>query len=282
MILLFDTSCGLCNQLLDIQCAIHFCVKHNIEFSFRYCSFRNKDDLRLFFNKPFHKLFDDKLFYHFKNYKNINKINSNINKNNTYNLINPKRSVELFSNENELLEFINENKYEFIILPQFFSICNFNDHQKKYYHKIKPNKFLFSIFMNLKNSLLPKKYNYIHYRYENDFTEYFNLNYTISIDSLLNRLNFKNKNLKIYIACSNLKELSKSIYLSNDIYSYKNIIFKDDRFEKYNINYLNFEEKAFIDLLIGVNSNEIYGHSKSSFSSMLNLFKSTSNYYNII
>ena len=61
MILLFDTSCGLCNQLLDIQCAIHFCVKHNIEFSFRYCSFRNKDDLRLFFNKPFHKLFDDKL-----------------------------------------------------------------------------------------------------------------------------------------------------------------------------------------------------------------------------
>ena len=116
-------------------------------------------------------------------------------------------------------------------------------------------------------------------RYENDFTSYFNINYILSIDSLLNRLIFKDNDLKIYIACSDIKKLSKTVYLCNDVNSYKNIIFKDDYFKKYNIHNLNFEEKAFIDFLIGINSQEIYGHSKSSFSGMINMFKNTKNYY---
>jgi len=41
----------------------------------------------------------------------------------------------------------------------------------------------------------------------------------------------------------------------------------------------NFEEKAFIDYIFGLHSNEIFGHSKSSFSTLLNNFKNTSNYY---
>jgi hypothetical protein len=281
MILIFDTVMGLCNQILDIQCAINFCNVNNYYFTFRNCSFRNKNDLKLFFKKPFEKLFDDKLFYKYDNYININKIYDKINNKNTYNLEN-KRCIEMFSDENELIQFLKNMKEEFIILPQFFSICNFELQPKKYYIKIKPNKNLLSIFFNLKKNLLPEKYNYIHFRYENDFTSYFNLNYTISIDSLLNRLNFKNKNLKIYIACSNIKSLSKTLLLCNDIYSYKNIIFKDDQFEKYKMEYLNFEERAFIDFLIGIYAQEIYGHSKSSFSSLLNLFKSTHNYYDII
>lgn len=280
MILIFDTVMGLCNQILDIQCAINFCNVNNYYFTFRNCSFRNKNDVTLFFKQPFEKLFDDKLFKIYDNYININQIHDKINYKNTYNFEN-KRCIEMFSNEDELIQFLKNMKQEFIILPQFFSICNFELHPKKYYIKIKPNKNLLSIFFNLKKNLLPERYNYIHFRYENDFTSYFKLNYTISIDSLLQRLKFKNNNLKIYIACSNIKSLSKTLLLTNDIYSYKNIIFKDDQFEKYKMDYLNFEERAFVDFLIGIYAQEVYGHSKSSFSSLLNLFKNTNNYYDI-
>ena len=160
------------------------------------------------------------------------------------------------------------------------AVSNFNNHMYKYYFKIKPKSNLFSIFLKLKQNLLPNTYNFIHFRYESDFTDFFKINHILSIDSLLNRINFKKNKLKIYIACSNIKNLSNTIYLVNNIYSYKNIIFKDDFIEEYNLNYLNFEELAFIDFLIGVNSCEVYGHSKSSFSSLLNIFKNTTNYYN--
>ena len=43
---------------------------------------------------------------------------------------------------------------------------------------------------------------------------------------------------------------------------------------------LNFEEKAFIDFMIGKNAQEVYGHNKSSFSLLLNFIKNTNNYYN--
>ena len=45
MILIFDTVMGLCNQILDIQCAINFCNVNNYYFTFRNCSFRNKNDI---------------------------------------------------------------------------------------------------------------------------------------------------------------------------------------------------------------------------------------------
>ena len=68
MILIFDTSMGLCNQIFDIQCAVNFCNKNNYYFTFRNCSFRNKNDVRLFYNQSFDKLFDDKLFKQYSNY----------------------------------------------------------------------------------------------------------------------------------------------------------------------------------------------------------------------
>ena len=278
MILVFDSFAGLCNQFFDIQSAINFCNNNKYYFTFRYCSFR-QNNLKLFNNKKFDNLFDKKMFNTINYYIDYEKIKSKINKNNTFNL-EGKRSIELFNNENELNSFIKNNKFKYIILPQVFSICRFTNF-KNYFIKIKPNPKLYSIFLNLKKHLLPEKYNFLHFRYENDFTSYFNINYIISIDGLLERIKFKNNKLKLYIACSDIKSLSKTIYLSNDIYSYNNILFKDDHFIKYNINNLNFEEKAFIDFLIGINSNEIFGHSKSSFSSILNMFHNSNNYYDI-
>ena len=42
---------------------------------------------------------------------------------------------------------------------------------------------------------------------------------------------------------------------------------------------LNFEQRAFIDYMFGLNSVECYGNNKSSFSIMINVIKKTNNYY---
>ena len=280
MILVFDTFGGLCNQILDIQCAIHFCISNQFIFTFRFCSFRNNDNIKLFFDQPFGRLFNKKYFSTYSTYIDFEIIKKDINPNNTFNYKN-KRAIEIFKNENEVINHLKHMKSKYIVLKQFFAINNFKNQLHKYYLKIKPNNNLFTIFNILKKKLLPPKYNYIHFRYETDFTDFFNTTNVHSIDSLLKRLKFKNNQLKIYIACSNIKKLSKTHLLINDLYSYKNILFKDDFIIQNNLDYLNFEELAFIDFLIGINSCEVFGHKKSSFSSLLNNFKHTNNYYNI-
>lgn len=282
MILIFDTSNGLCNQILDIQCSIYFSNKHKFKFTFRKCCFRKKD-LITFYPMSFDKLFDVNSFSNIENFIKFQKLKLDIHKNNTFNF-EGSTILSYVKNENELLKLIFEQKKKninYFIIKQLFPICDFSLHTKKYYNKIKPSSFLFSIYLDLKKNILPEKYNFIHYRYENDFTDFFNINYVISIDSLIQNQKFKNKDLKIYIATSNLKSIARTIYLSNHIIKYKNIIFKDDYINKYNLDYLNFEEKAFIDFLIGLSSCEVIGHSKSSFSKLLNFYKQSNLYYDI-
>ena len=54
------------------------------------------------------------------------------------------------------------------------------------------------------------------------------------------------------------------------------IVFKKEN----NLVEWNFEEKGFIDYMIGLNSLQVIGHKNSSFSVMLNNLKATNNYYN--
>lgn len=282
MILIFDTWNGLCNQILDIQCSIHFALKYNYSFTFRNCCFR-KEDLKTFYPQKFEKLFDIQPFLKFPNYVKFQNIEMNINDTNTYN----KEGLRIFSfvkNEDELQKHIHiqENKkFQYFIITQMFPICDFSIHKNKFYNRIKPAPHLFSIYLHFKKEILPSHYNYIHYRYENDFTHFFNIHHVRSIDSLILHQKFKNKNLKIYIATSNLKSLSNTLYLTNNVYDYKNILFKDDYIIQNKLNYLTFEEKAFIDFLIGLSSCEVIGHTKSSFSKLLHLYKQTKLFYDI-
>ena len=282
MILIFDTWNGLCNQILDIQCSIYFSKKYDFKFTFRNCSFR-ENDLTTFYPMKFDQLFDIQSFLKFKNYVRFEDIQKNIKENNIYN--NEGLSIlTKVENEKQLIELIQnqkKNNKHFFVIKQLFPICDFSIQKNKFYNKIKPASHLFSIYIEFKKKYLPKEYNYIHYRHENDFTDFFNINHVTSIDSLIENQKFKNKQLKIYIASSNLKSLSKSLYLTNDIYSYTNIIFKDDFLDENNLNQLNFEQKAFIDFLIGLSSCEVIGHSKSSFSKLLHFYKHTKLYYDI-
>lgn len=118
-------------------------------------------------------------------------------------------------------------------------------------------------YIEIKNTFTNELYNFIHYRYEIDFTQHFKINIE-SLDILIENIKFKNNDLNVYIATSNIKKI-----LDMNNCKYKNLIYKNDDI----LIDLNFEQKAFIDFMIGINSVEGCGNQKSSFSQMIKNIK---------
>jgi len=269
-ILIFDTCGGLCNQFYDINCAINFCLINDFKFSFRNCTFRNAN-LVTWYDMPIEDLFDMRVFEKYDNYVKFQTLTLTID--NTFNLVNSLRSIQLFTN-NYLQEILDIDK-EYIVLKQFwvtYSFCKIIDNLNG--HVLPSNKVM-KIYENIKNklSLQPMTYNFIHYRHEIDFISFFNIkNKTLENVVLSVMPKFKDTNLKIYVATSNFKSL-----IENTSKVFNSIITKnDDELTEY-----NFEELAFVDYMIGLHSCEVFGHSKSSFSGMVNSLKNTSNYYDV-
>ena len=267
-IFIFDTRGGLCNQFYDINCGINFCLLHNFKFTFRYCLFRNAD-LISWYERNFDDLFDTKMFEKYDNYIKFETLE--LTDENTYNL-HDIRECRTFLTNNYLEELLKIDK-PYIVLKQIHGVYKFSKIIDNIYPHILPSKKILNLYEKIKRTLLSdnEKYNFIHYRYEIDFTSYFKIN----VDSLENVISntiekFKNPNLKIYIATSNIKNV-----INKESKFYDKIITKnEDDLKDY-----NFEELAFVDYMFGLHSNEVFGHRNSSFSSMLNNLKKTSNYY---
>jgi len=269
MILIFDTYGGLCNQMYDIHCSINFCIIHQIYFTFRYASFRNKENLSQWQNVGFSELFDDS-FIETPFYKRFSKLT--LNEHNCHHYENNIRAIEWLDKERALLPQLDRINKQYIILKQFWAICPTFQNEINFYEKIRPCSKLFKLFKTIKLKL-PKKYNYIHYRYEDDFIEHFQITNHPKLCDLIKTIPFCQTKLKIYIACYEILNLPEK-YIDQPIHEFKNVLYK-----KENLTHLNFEEQAFIDFLIGKHANEIYGHSKSSFSWLLNSSKQSNNYY---
>ena len=269
MIIIFDTNVGLCNQFYDICNGINFCLKNNIQFTFRYCAFRD-DSLCNWFNAPFEELFDIKFLKNYKLYINYNDIKDKITNDNCYNFNDNLLAYKVFKDDNILDQLIKLNK-EYVVLYQFWSLYKFKDFVDNSIHThILPSDNIMNKYLKIKNNIIgDEPYNFIHYRYEIDFTKVFKINVE-SLDILIDKIKFKNNKLKIFIATSNIKNL---IDLNN--YKYKNLIYKNEDM----LLDLNFEQRAFIDYMFGLNSVECFGHSKSSFSTMINNIKQTANYH---
>jgi hypothetical protein len=273
MILIFDTYAGLCNQFYDIQCAINFCLIHNIEFSFRYASFRN-NDLISWYNVPFHELFDTSFLKKYDLYIDYNELYVKLNHENTFNFHHTVCCNKFLSRENILEQLLQINK-SCIILKQFWDVYAFREIREDVNRYLVPSSKIMSMYNQIKRdlSLENNNYNFIHYRYEDDFIRHFKINNMKSLKEIIFEKPFQNKDLKIYIATTKLKEvLKESIHEKEikDVILYKN----EDSLKK-----LNFEEKAFIDYMIGLDSVEVLGHHNSSFSVMLNNLKGTNHYY---
>lgn len=277
MILIFDTFGGLCNQFYDINCGINFCLINNIKFSFRYCSFR-KDNLVSWRNEPFDKLFDTEFLNKYKplyvDFKNIS-----LTKDNTCNYVNTVNSNILINDKDDILTKLSSFNKEFVILRQFYGTYKFKKIIDNVNNFIIPSKRLLDKYLEIKNNILQvdKQYNFIHYRYESDFTRYFKLDNTEPLVDLIERLKlrFKNPSLKIYIATTNIENL-----IDLNKIDVKNTILTKNEHE-HELTEYNFEEKAFIDYMFGKNAEEVFGHKLSSFSFILNHLKKTNNYYNV-
>jgi hypothetical protein len=266
MILIFDTNSGLCNQMYDIANGIYFCLNYNIKFTFRYCSFRNKD-LTTWTQQSFEKLFDTVFLNKYELYINYNSIKDQLTHDNCFNLDGKILAHQYFNNNDIVNQFIKLNK-EYIVLKQFWSLYLFNSHINiLFYKQILPSNHIMDKYIQIKNTITNQPYNFIHYRYENDFTNYFKCKIE-RLDDLLEKIKFKDNSIKTYIATSNIKDIINT----NDP-KYQNILYKNEDCN------LNFEELAFIDYMIGLDSVECYGNSKSSFSIMINSIKNQNNYY---
>jgi hypothetical protein len=190
---------------------------------------------------------------------------------NTFNFIG-ELSVKLF-NDNFFDEIKCINK-EFIVLKQFYATYKFKQITMDMNLHILPCERLMNVYNEQKINILSNNepYNFLHYRYEHDFTNYFKVEIEdLKTLILLTKKKFKNPHLKIYIATNNIKQLINI----NDSELTDIIIFKNDD----DLNCYNYEEKAFIDYMFGLNSNEIFGHKNSAFSCMINGIKKTNNYY---
>jgi hypothetical protein len=269
MIIIFDTNSGLCNQFYDICNGINFCLKYNIHFTFRYCAFR-RDTLTNWFQTDFEKLFDKNFLNNYELYINYNDIIDKITNNNCYNFNDKILSFNVFNDNNILDQLIKLNK-DYIVLYQFWSLYKFKNFIDNTIHtRIFPSNDIMKKYIEIKNNIIgDEPYNFIHYRHEKDFTDHFKVKIE-RLDILIDNIKFKNNNFKIFIATSNIKNL---IDLHNC--KYKNLIYKNDDM----LLDLNFEQRAFIDYMFGLNSVECFGHSKSSFSVMINDIKQTKNYY---
>jgi hypothetical protein len=269
MILIFDTYGGLCNQFYDIQCAVNFCLINKIGFTFRYASFRNKD-LTSWYNVPFDQLFDVSFLEKYPYYVNYNVLS--LNNKNTYNYDGKLFSNQLLKREH-IIEQLKQIVEPHIVLKQFWDTFFFTEIIDEVYPYLKPCKKIMKKYLEINNelSLVKNNYNFLHYRYESDFKNHFHIADMQNLSTHILQNSFVNKDLKMYIATTDIMNLLKDdLNKLNPFILYKN---------ENNLNDFNFEERAFIDYMIGLNSKEVYGHSKSSFSNMLNSLKKTNNYY---
>ena len=267
MILIFDTYGGLCNQMYDIHHAINFCIIYNISFSFRFSCFREKEHLTKWYNVKFSDLFDDSFIQNVL-YLPYNQLH--IDKQQC--LDNGLRAIEWLDKERALLPQLDRIEEKYIVLKQFWSICPPLQNEINFYEKIMPCQKLYKFFQKIVQKL-PVQYNYIHYRYENDFIEHFQIQHHPKLCELIQNISFTNPDLKIYVACYEITKLYPK-NISQPIWKFKQVLYKKNSYD-----HLNFEEQAFIDFLIGKQACEIYGHSKSSFSWLLNASKNSQNYY---
>jgi hypothetical protein len=273
VVLILDSYSGLCNQMMDIESLVGFAVKHQYRFCLRHCSFRNPD-LVSWTPSEFGSLFDENQYHDLPGYLCWHKIR--LNSGEVWNS-DGRRLIELIKTSEELHKIAYE--YNFLVIRQGWPVLGFPKTGFDLGLKIKPSKRILSKYKSIRDKL-PQNYNFLHYRYEHDFTSHFSAenpeNSFPILQKILDAKLFSDTDIPIYIAASSLATLPKS-HLKGDIREQKNILFTDEK----KIDDFNFEASAYLDFLIGEQAVEVFGHSRSSFSHRLNDIKKSKNYYDL-
>jgi hypothetical protein len=162
-------------------------------------------------------------------------------------------------------------KKEYIVLKQFWAVHLSQNKSMDIYPLIRPSPKIVEELNRVKASIFPQNmnYNFLHYRWEHDFTAHFRIQDIPSLDQLVQTVPFDEPELPIYVATTRLREQIKNPD------TYNRIVYKDET----RLTHLNFEERAFIDFMIGLDSIQVMGNKLSSFSVILNTLKETNHYY---
>lgn len=297
-IYIFNLIGGLSDIIKDLQTICDFTQKYDLLFSIATCVNRPVNDPTLFKSHDANNLFDlTEMFQNVKNYVFYDTIKNNVMKINTHDL-NIKYKKLLWTNDankklilNSLLETLKFSHEYVLVTSSIWWWYNVNVNYKgfridntftlKYGTDniyIKPSQKIVNRFKMFKERIGDLQYNFLHYRYEKDWLKHMNKHRLIyvrpTVDNLLENLPYKQK-LPIYVATSDIYELYNKKLMNKKLTEYTNIIYKT----KEESEGLDYDECGFLDMLISINSAEVYGFKISGFSMNINNFKQTSNYY---
>jgi len=300
-ILIFNLSGGLTDMKKNLLSITIFCETNNYYFTIKYCSAKPQDihfkkiiDENIKKNDYMYdvkELFDEKTFFIYKNYISYDNIKNNISDINTFNFYSIYNVGSIWSDKIKR-DYLIENhkkiiddstkKFEYIYMGNHFHfissipiynyLCDI-----KFHNSVIPNKKIMDA-VNLFLNEVKYTYNLIHYRYEEDIKNHVNQSTkfkNILLDDILNLNFFKNNDLPIYIATTNIENFYENKLSLKKIEDYNNIFYNKNKFPFFN-------ENAFFDFMIGLNSVEFLGFSYSGFSTVLNELKKTHNYYDKI
>jgi hypothetical protein len=310
MIVIFDLGAGISDMIRNLNLYIYFSKKYNVKFSIRNATSRSLD-VRYWSMYDYTNLFDEKMFENVESYISYHSIEKDISSENSCDffkkneidkcLFKKEKSEYLNEKSNELIDLIqSSSNYKYIIIGACFSWW-VNDSEKptysleiideqillkwKYNNNVEtipilPSEKIKNRYESFQNGINKNKYNFIHYRYEDDYNNIMKdqgLKYILpTVDDLIEHVPFKVR-LPIYIATSNIASLHENKLMKHQLDSYTEIIYKKDCDD------LNFDEAGFLDLLIGINAEEVYGVHFSGFTNDILKIKNTiHNHYDLL
>ena len=292
-ILIFNLSGGLTDMKKNWISIMLFTQEYKYKFTIKYCTARPqsfikpneipKSVIQSNYNYDVKNLFDEKTFNILNNYVSFNEIKDDICKENTFDFYNIYKCHEIFKNKNMLENYkdiLNNIDKKYIYMGDHFHFYARYDvrailFSKKFNDTIIPSSKILEEYNNFISKIYEEKYNFIQYRYEKDMVEYcksINKPIHCTLEQVIDLKKFKNNDLKIYIATSDIEDFYDMGVIKNHIDTYTNLFYNKKKM-------MYFDENAFVDFLIGINSEEVLGFSGSGFGILLNQLKNTNNYY---
>ena len=292
-ILIFNLSGGFTDMKKNLLAITLFTKEHNYKFTIKNCTARpqsldlntSKIDEQIIKNGYMYdvkNLFDEKTFLIYDNYISFETIDSC--DQNTFDFNDKYKPSLIFKDRSHLSNYktiIKEIDTPYVYMGNhfyFYSGYNITSilFSKDFNATIIPSSKIWNEYNNFISSI-NFQYNFIHFRYENDMKKMLTVLKNInSLDYKLSdviKLNAFENNLKIYVATTNIEEFYDKNLIENPLDTY-NIFYNTKKM-------CFFDENAFIDFLIGMNSVEVLGFSHSGFSVCLNKLKNKNKYYNL-
>ena len=241
-ILIFDAIGGLSDQKKDITSIIHFCNLHRFKFTFHQSTCRPIENPTIFKKYDIHHLFDVHVFSIYENFINYQEIKDKINGNNSYDLykdkINGKLHNPLYTNDlndikNNIVNMIANCEKEYIIVGGgTWRYMPYKYDEYMIHHLIQPSKKIMDKYIEINEKINCSEYNFIHYRYEEDWEKCLskqNIPFICPLlDTLIEHIPFKKK-LPIYICTSCIETLYDKKLMLKPLCEYSTILYKNEK-----------------------------------------------------